>query len=193
MDIAERAKAISLRPRETWGVVKGERTTIKELFTSYAAILAVIPPLATLIGFSIIGVRMPMLGTWRQPIVNGVVHAVIYYVLSLIGIYVTAYIADRLAASFNSRQDLTAAMKAVVFSFTPVWIVSILNIIPGLSFLVVIAGVYSLYLLYLGLPVMMETPAEKRVGYVAVVVIASIVVMFLISVIAGMFLASAHA
>lgn len=188
MDLSERVKAICLKPKETWGVIKGEQTAVKELFTSYAAILAIIPPLATLIGFSIVGVRIPLAGTWRQPLLSGVVHAVVYYVLSLVGIYVTAYIADRLAPKFASRQDLTAAMKAVVFSMTPVWIVSVVYIIPTLSILVMVAGIYSLYLLYLGLPAMMDTPPEKRAGYVIVVIVASIVVMFIISLIAGMFM-----
>jgi hypothetical protein len=193
MDLAERAKAIILRPKETWAIVKSEQTTIRDLFTSYAAILALIPPVATFIGFSLVGMRMPLLGTWRQPIANGLVHALVYYVLSLVGIYVTAYVADRLAPTFNSKQDLTSAMKAVVFSYTPVWIVSVLNIIPGLSVFVIVAALYSLYLLYLGLPMMMDTPPEKTVGYVAAVIITSIVVMFVISMIARLFLASAHA
>ncbi len=187
MGLAERVKAICLKPKETWGVVKGEQTTVKELFTSYAGILAVIPPLAILIGFSIVGVRVPLVGTWRQPLLNGLVHAVIYYILSLVGIYVTAYIADRLAPKFGSRQDLTSATKAVVYSMTPVWIVSILYIIPSLSILVMVAGLYSLYLLFLGLPAMMDTPPEKRAGYVVVVIIVSIAVMFIISLIARMF------
>jgi hypothetical protein len=192
MDIVARAKAISLNPKETWEIVKGEQMTIKELYTSYAAILALIPPIATFIGFSLVGVGMPLLGRWRQPVMNGLVHAIIYYVLTLVGVYVTAYVADRLAPSFNSKQDLTSAVKAVVYSYTPVWIVSVLNVIPGLSVLGMIAGLYSLYLLYLGLPTMMDTPPEKKVGYVVAVIVTSIVVMVLISMIAGLFLASAH-
>ena len=192
MNLAERAKAICLRPKETWGVVKGEQTTVKELFTSYAAILALVPPLARFIGFSLVGMRIPFVGTWRQPLLAGLVHALIHYVLSLVGVYVTAYVADRLAPAFNSKQDLTSAMKAVVFSYTPVWIVSILNIIPSLSVLVIVGGLYALYLLYLGLPAMMDTPPEKRLGYVVVVIIVSIVVMFIVSLIAGLFLAPAH-
>jgi hypothetical protein len=192
MDLVERVKAICLKPKETWIVVKDEQTTVKELFTSYAAILALVPPLAGFIGFSLVGMRMPLVGTWRQPVLNGLVHAVIYYVLSLAGVYVAAYVANWLAPKFNSREDLTGAMKAVVFSYTPVWIVSILNIIPNLSILVTIAGLYSLYIFYLGLPAMMDTPPEKRLGYVVVVIIASIVVMFVVSLIAGLFLASVH-
>jgi hypothetical protein len=117
---------------------------------------------------------------------------VLYYILSLVGIYVTAYIADALAPSFGSKKDLTGAMKAVVYSYTPVWIVSVLNIIPGLGVIVFVAGLYSLYLLYLGLPLMMETPPEKKIGYVVVVLVATIVVMSVVSLLAGMFLSAAH-
>jgi hypothetical protein len=192
MSLVERTKAIILKPKETWNTIRGEQTTVGELFTSYALILAAIPPIATFIGFSLVGMSVPFAGTWRQPFLNGIVHAVIYYILSLVGIYVTAYVVDRLAPSFNSRQDLTSAMKAVVYSYTPVWIVSILYIVPRLLILVLIGSLYSLYLLYLGIPAMMDTPQEKRLGYVAVVIIISIVVMFVISMIANLFLASAH-
>jgi hypothetical protein len=192
MDLVERAKAICLKPKETWVVIKDEQITIKELFTSYAAILALIPPLATFVGLSLIGMRLPIVGTFRQPVLSGLVYALVYYVLSLVGVYATAYVAEWLAPKFASKQDLTSAMKAVVFSYTPVWVVSILSIIPGLSVLVIVGGLYSLYLLYLGLPAMMDTPPEKRMGYVVTVIVASIVVMFIISWIASMFLASAH-
>jgi hypothetical protein len=192
MDLVERAKSICLKPKETWSILKGEQTTVKELYSSYAAILALIPPIAMFIGFSLVGMRLPFVGTFRQPIVYGLVHAVVYYVLSLVGVYVTAYIAVKLAPSFDSTQDLTSAMKAVVYSYTPVWIVSIVNIIPSLSILASIAGLYSLYLLYLGLPELMETPPAKKVGYVVAVIVASIVVMIIISVVAGLFLTSAH-
>ena len=40
-----------------------------------------------------------------------------------------------------------------------------------------ILGVYSLYLLYLGLPVLMKSPKEKALGYTLVVVLAAIVLL----------------
>ena len=46
MNIVERAKAIILKPKETWEIIKAEQTTVRELFTSYAAVLAVIPAAA---------------------------------------------------------------------------------------------------------------------------------------------------
>ena len=49
-----------------------------------------------------------------------------------------------------------------------------------------VAGLYSLYLLYLGLPVVMKSPKEKAMGYTAVVIIAAIVLFMVIGLAAGM-------
>jgi hypothetical protein len=141
MDLLERTRAIILRPRETWAMVKGEQTTAKELFTSYAAILALIPPLAQFVGFSLVERRMPVQG--------GLAMALFVYGFSLLGVYVMAYVANWLAPKFNSQRDMTSAMKAIVFSCTPMWIASILTPIPGLSVLVIVGALYSLYLLFM--------------------------------------------
>jgi hypothetical protein len=193
MELVERAKAIILKPKETWEIIKGEETTVRGLYTSYACILAIIPAAASFIGLSLVGLSLPILGTWRQPITNGIGHAVLSYILALVGIYVTAYIANLLAPNFGSKRDMTAAVKAVVYSSTPAWIAGIFNVIPALGTVTWILGLYSFYLLFLGLPLMMETPPEKKTGYVVVVVVVTILVMIAISGIAGLLLAGATA
>ena len=51
-----------------------------------------------------------------------------------------------------------------------------LNIAPPLSILTLIASLYGLYLLYLGLPVLMRNPADKSLGYTVVIVLCAIVI-----------------
>jgi hypothetical protein len=81
------------------------------------------------------------------------------------------------------------AFKLVVYSWTPSWVVGALLIIPALSWLVAIASLYSLYLFYLGLPLLMETPREKVTAYFLVVGALSIVVVaFIGAVVALLFI-----
>jgi len=189
MNLVERAKGIILKPTATWETVKAEQTTIKELFTSYAAILAIVPAAAGFIGMSLIGTSM--LGIhFRIPFVSGLFHAILSYVLTLVGVYVVAFIIDALAPSFNSRKDILSATKLAVFSFTPAWVGGIFMIIPALGMITLLASLYGLYLLYTGLPVLMETPKEKTLGYFVVVIIVSIVVSLLINVLARLVLPS---
>jgi hypothetical protein len=68
------------------------------------------------------------------------------------------------------------------------WVAGIFALIPGLRLLTIL-GLYSLYLLYLGLPVLMKAPREKAMGYTAVVVLAAIVLFVIIAMVAGRFMA----
>ena len=185
MNLVERVKEIILKPQETWVKIKGEETTIKDLYTSYAGILALIPAIANFIGFSLVGTSFMGI-SFRVPLVTGLVQAIVQYVLTLVGIYVVAFIIDALAPSFESKKNMVAAMKVAVFSFTPAWIAGILGIIPMLSVLVILASLYSLYLFFVGLPILMETPKEKQLGYFAVVIVVTIIVWVLIGVFAGL-------
>ncbi len=184
MDLVERVKGIILKPSRTWPEIKEETITISELYTSYAMILAAIPAVASLIGYGVIG--HSAFGMYvRWGIGRALGYAILYYVLSLIGVYIDALIIDALAPSFGSKKNILNAFKTVVFSMTPGWLGGIFYIIPSLSILAILAGLYGLYLFYLGLPLLMETPKEKSLGYVIVVIVVTIVVNLVIGAITG--------
>lgn len=71
------------------------------------------------------------------------------------------------------------ALKVAVYSNTPAWLAGIFVLVPALDFLQIL-GLYSVYLLYLGLPVLMKAPRDKAVIYTVVVVIAAIVIFAVI-------------
>ncbi|MGA3084780.1 MAG: Yip1 family protein [Thermodesulfobacteriota bacterium] len=184
MNIVQRVKDIIFKPTDTWAEIKTEQTTIKRLYTSYAMILAAIPPIASFIGMSLLGYSMFRF-TYRLSFGWGISHAVVSYVLSLVGIYVVALIIDALAPNFGSQKNMINAMKVAVYSWTPSWIAGILMIIPALSPIAMLLSLYSLYLLFLGLPILMDTPKDKAMGYCIVTIVVSIVVFILIGVISS--------
>ena len=53
-------------------------------------------------------------------------------------------------------------------------------LVPALSFLQIL-GLYSLYLLYLGLPLLMKAPEERALVYTVVVIVVGMVIMAVIS------------
>ncbi|CAG0959527.1 Inner membrane protein YohC [Burkholderiales bacterium] len=189
MNLVERVKNILLSPKTEWPTIAGETTDVKTLYTSYVMILAAIPAVATFIGYSLIGMSMPMVGSYRVPIGSGIAGAIVQYGLALVGVYVMALIIDALAPSFGGEKNLNQALKTTAYSYTAAWVASIFHVIPGLGILSIV-GLYSFYLLYLGLPVTMKAPQEKAVGYTAVAVICGIVLMFVFSAIGGIFIAA---
>lgn len=186
MDLVSRAKAIILKPKEEWVKIKAETTSIPELFTSYAVILAAIPAIAQFIGFGLIGRSYPLIGLVKYPVSRAIVYAVVFYVFSLVSTYVLGFIINALAPNFGSTQNPTNAMKLAVFSMTPSWVAGILYLIPALGILVLLAGLYGLYVLYLGFATpLMETPKDKVMTYFVVSLVVAIVLMVVINLIMG--------
>jgi hypothetical protein len=179
MNLVLRAKNIIISPASEWEVIRQESITIGELFLNYAVILAAIPAIAGFIGYSLFGISLGFI-SYHVPIGAGILWAILTYILNLVGIYIIAIIVDALAPSFGSTKDMVASMKVVIFSYTPAWIAGILYVIPSLSVLVMLAGIYSLVLMYMGLQKVKDVPKEKMIGYFIVIIIVSIVIYLVI-------------
>lgn len=179
MNIVERVKKILLEPKKEWEVISGETTNPSELYKSYIIPLAAIGPVASIIGMSIVGISMPLSGTFRLPIITSIGSAVVQYILSLAGVYILAMVVDFLAPNFSGEKNINQALKLAAYSYTASWLCGIFVIVPALSFLMIL-GLYGLYLIYTGIPILMKAPLEKSLGYTVTVVIAAIIISVII-------------
>lgn len=182
MNLVLRAKNIMFSPASEWEVIKQESITVSDLFLKYAVILAAIPAIAGFIGYSLFGISLGFI-SYHVPIGAGILWAVLTYILSLVGIYIISFIVDALAPSFGSTKDIAASVKVVVFSYTPTWVVGILYVIPSLSIIVALAGIYALVLMYMGLQRVKDVPKDRMVGYFIVILIIAVVIYIIIGVI----------
>jgi hypothetical protein len=190
MDLVARVQGLILKPKEEWIKIKGEETPAMTLITSYAALLCAIPAIAQFIGYSLIGIRVPFLGSYRYPLGSGLLRAILYYVFTLASVYAFGLIINALAANFGSKPNPQKAMQLSVYSMTIPFVAGIFYIIPSLGVLAAIAGLYGLYVLYLGFNTpMMETPKDKVVSYIVVSCIVAVVLMFIVGFILGLIFA----
>lgn len=179
MNLVDRVKNLIISPATEWEVIKGETWTVSDLFTKYAILLAAIPAVAGFLGYTFFGLSYGF-GSIKLGFGTSLTWAILTFILSLVGVFVLGFIIDALAPSFGSTKDMVASLKVAVFSSTPAWVAGILNIFPVLGILVVIASIYGLVLLYMGLERVKSVPKEKMVGYFVVVLIAAILVYVVI-------------
>jgi hypothetical protein len=187
MALVDRVKNILLTPKTEWEVIDAEPTTVADLYKGYIMPLAAIGPVAQAIGFSVFGMPVPFLGTYRTPVGTAITQAIVTYILTLVAVFVLALIIDALAPTFNGIPNRIQALKVAAYSYTASWVAGIFMLVPALSFLAIL-GVYSLYLLYLGLPILMKAPKEKALAYTAVVILCGIVLFMLIGFAAAAFM-----
>lgn len=183
MNLVERAKNILITPKTEWEVIKMEQTPVNDIFTKYVLILALIPAIAAFIGYSVVGISLGPFGSYKMPVGRGLLYLFLYYGMSVGAVYLLALIVDALAPSFGASKDFLASFKVVAYSYTASWVAGIFQILPMLGILSVLGSLYGLFLLYLGLKSVKDTPQDKLVGYFIVVIIVSIVVYFIIGMI----------
>jgi hypothetical protein len=190
MDFAKiitRLKNLVAEPAKEWDAIKNDPMTISDVFTTYLAVVAAVPVIAAFIGLSVVGVSAPLIGTVRVPVARGLAGAAFGYLLSLGGVFLGALVVDKLALTFKSRPGMTNAVKLVGFSSLPVWAAGVVTILPMLNPLVALAGLYAIYVCYLGLPKLMETPENKVVPYVLVTVAVMIAINVVVALLSGAF------
>jgi Yip1 domain len=176
--LVTRVQNMIMKPAAEWDVVAAEPASVGSIYTGYAMILAAIPAIATLLGSILFAHMNPILA---------VITAVIGYVLALVGLYITAFIVNALASSFGAEQNQVQALKLVAYANTAAWVAGALNIIPILGALAsLVGGIYSLYVLYLGLPKLMKNPADKTTVYFIVTLVVAIVVYAVIGAVVGL-------
>lgn len=187
MNLIQRVKDILLKPKETWPVIEGEAADTASVYSNYLIFLAAIPAVAGFIGLSLIGVG-GFGFSMRIPVMSGLLNMVVGYVLSLAMVFVLALIVDALAPTFGGTKSAINALKLVAYGGTAGFVGGIFSLLPAVSILGLLAALYSIYLIYTGMPVLMKCPPGKAGTYTAVVIVCGIVLMALMAAVSGLFM-----
>jgi hypothetical protein len=165
MNLIERVKNILMTPKTEWEIIKGESATPMSLLTSYVVPLALIGAVASFIGYGLIGINV--FGIKIGGISWGIAQAIVSFVGAIVTYFVSTYVIDALAPSFSSEKDINKSAQLVAYASTAAWVVAIVHVLPALGLLAIL-GLYSVYLFYVGLPVLKKTPEDKRIVYMIV-------------------------
>jgi hypothetical protein len=178
MSIIDRAKNIITAPAKEWDVISQETPDTGKIITGYVLPLAGVAAIAAFIGYGFIGfnvLNVKISGTsW------GIYYALNILVGALLGVFLSAFVIDALAPSFNSEKNMARSVQLVAYSFTPFWVGGLLSIFPPIAMIGGLFGLYGLYLLYVGLPKLKKTPEENQVTYFIVSLLVILAVYFII-------------
>jgi hypothetical protein len=188
MNLVQRVQDILLKPQATWPQIEAEPATPASLYKHYIALLALIPAVAGFIGMSLIGVSGFV--SFRVPFLAGLSNMVVGYVLSLALVYLLSLLVDALAPSFGGTKNPMNALKLVAYSMTAGFVGGIFMLLPALSVLAMLASLYGVYLLYLGLPVLMKCSQEKALPYTAVIVVGAIIASIIVGALTALLMPS---
>lgn len=182
INVVDRAKNILITPKSEWAVVDREPFSIGTILTSYILPMLIIGVVATFIGQGLIGRSVGIYGSTAS-VKAGLVGALLYVILTVITVFIVAAAIDVLAQSFGSEKNWKKSFELAAYSLTAAYVGAIFMLFPALNIIAILCTIYSIYPLYIGIPIMKKTPLDKHVAYLAVVILITIVATILVGLI----------
>ena len=166
-NLVTRAINILTKPANEWRVIDGEASSLGKLIGGYAVILAVIAPIAMLLGLLI-----SPFGSYIFHNIGALIKILlIIYAISLATPVLLGFIIDALTTNLGGTKNSVQAMKLAIYSGTAFWVAAIILILPDLWWLWLVLGVgYGGYLLWVGLPILLRVAADKAPVFTAAAV-----------------------
>jgi hypothetical protein len=168
-------------PVREWNDIEKEPGSATMLFFRYVIPMAMIPAVASFIGYGLVGangIHFRVSGLFwgsAMAIDNFVTSVAVYW----FGTWIVNALAFFFGVGAGPGRALGRSAQLVAYSYTPAWIAGIFYIFPSLQELVVL-GLYGVYLFYIGIPVLKPTPDDQRITYTIVSAILLITIRFLI-------------
>ncbi len=106
--------------------------------------------------------------------------ALAMYVALIGGVFALAYLANWMARTFGAQPNFSQALELAAYTATPLFMVGFAALYPELWFLMLagLAGLsYSVYLLYSGVPILMNIPEERGFIYASSLVTCGLVLL----------------
>src|SRR4051812_36031314 len=180
--VVRRAVRLLLNPLGAWDEIATDDETIEGVYRRWVLPLAAIPAVCGAIGqLGFGGVRIFGIPFHRN-VLGILADNLVGYALTLGAVYLLALVIDELAIPFGGERSRTQALKLAAYSGTALWVAGVFRLAPYLGGLfAMLGGLYSLYLLYLGLPKLMRSDPDRTLTYFALALVAALGLVLLIS------------
>ncbi len=153
-------KGILVNPEKEWKIIKTFKYTWQQVYFYFTIPMVFISAFASLV---IHGGDIQYFGLSPNWIF------VINVIGSLGAIALGAYFIASLAPRFNSFSSFDASVALISFSYTPVFIASIISAIHIAFALINFIGVvYMVFIFWKGISIMLDTPPHKLMGFTIV-------------------------
>ena len=183
-------KGLLFNPLVEWEKIRLEVSSVQKLFAGYALILAAIAPLCALIGTTTLGWRIGGGEAVRLTTTSATQMAIAFYLAILMATFCIGKMIHWMSQTYGASQPLPLCMALAVYSATPLFLIGIVQLVPTLwlNFIVGLPALgYTVYLLYAGVPVVMQIPTERAYLFsTSILAVGLVTLVGLLAVTAGL-------
>lgn len=151
-------------PTKEWAAIRDERCTIGQCYLSHTLILAALPAICAYLGTTQTGWRIGSGDVVRLTTESALLMSVGFYLAMLVAVFIMGKAMHWMATTFGSQPPLGKCVMVAAYTATPLFLAGIMALYPvlWLNMLVgLLALGYTIYLLFTGIPIVMQVTQEQ--------------------------------
>ena len=181
METLRRIVYLVFRPTAEWDAIAEEKTSVDALLRCYILPLALLAPIATVIGMKTFDRDWDPVHGYLVPSDQIFGAGAATYFAIVVSIFTLAAIFTLIAPMFGATRDYLAALKVATYGAIPLLLAGATLIVPVMA-IVTMAGVcHTLFLLWIGVQRVLNIPRGSQAEFVGI----SLVLLTFLSVLVG--------
>lgn len=181
METLRRIVYLIFRPAAEWDAIAGEKTSVDRLLRHYILPLALLAPVATVIGMKTFDRAWDPVHGFLVPAEQILAAGTATYFATVGSILVLAAIFTLIAPMFGAPRDYLAALKVATYGAIPVMLAGATLFLPVMAIVAMVGLCHTLFLFWIGVRRVLNVPHGDAVEFVGI----SLVLLTFISVLAG--------
>lgn len=184
MGILQHTWGILVRPHAEWHAIRSEKSSFIQVFVSHVPILALVPALCAFIGVTQVGWTVADGPPVKMTLLSAASLCALTYAALLVCVYAMGEFINWMSKTYGVKGDDETrhyeGTALAVYVSTPVMLAGAAAIYPSLWFVAAImgvAGAYSLYLVYEGIPILMNIPKDRAFMFATSVVTVALILI----------------
>lgn len=151
-------------PKEEWSRIRKEHPSAASIFLRQLSLLAAIPAISMFIGTTQVGWSIAGNEYVKLDVMSALPAAVAFYFAMLVAVGFIAVSIRWMERSFGGGASFEDCLSLTAYTATPLFLSGIAALYPVLWVSVsvgLVAVLYSIYLLYTGVPIIMRIPEDR--------------------------------
>lgn len=175
-----KAIGMMIAPRSTWQKVAEMDEKQFKLYLAYPAILGLIPAIAWYFGSTRVGWTVAGSDALYLEQNSAMAIAICFWLTQILAIWIIGFFVHWMSETYGAHTTPVKGMAVVGLASTPILVGGLVGFVPNfaIDMLVAILVVsYSVYHLYIGIPIAMKVPPERGFLYASAMVGVSLVIV----------------
>jgi hypothetical protein len=167
-------------PAREWEAIRDESCSVPTCYVRHVLILALLPAVCGFIGTTQVGWTIGAGDPVKLTMDSALLIAVLFYGAMVVGVYIMGRMIHWMAQNFGASTDLSRCVVLAAYIATPLFLVGVTALYPVLWFNMLaglVAVGYTVYLMYSGIPVVMQVSREQGFLFASSVLTVGLVML----------------